>query len=123
MDPMSPRLRNGWVLGSLVLLAALLLAFVPFTRGEDGGRVCIAALRAWDSGPPEPSAEDREALAAPIIAGEPLTDPGALRAARYEEWRAGPGACRDPSRQRVVIALVILVAGAGFVAVVRRLAG
>src|SRR5687767_10918873 len=51
-----PRLRDGWVVASLALLAALLLTFVPFTRGDWGTRLCVAGLDAWDASPPVPSA-------------------------------------------------------------------
>lgn len=117
----SPRLRDGWVLGSLALLAALLLVFVPFTRGDWGTRVCVPVINAWDASPPEPSVTDRAAFAAPQAPGVFDTSPAFERVVRYEEWRAGPGACRADSRGRLGAAVGALGAGAAAIVLVRRL--
>ena len=118
-----PRLRDGWVVASLALLAALLLTFVPFTRGDGGTRVCVAGLDAWDTSPPEPSAADRAAFEAPIVPGQLETSPAILRVVRYEEWRAGPGACRADARRRLGWAAATLGTGAVLVVVVRKITG
>jgi hypothetical protein len=116
-----PALRDGWVLLSLAVLAALLLAFVPFARGDGGTRVCVAAVNAWQTGPRAPSAADRAAYAAPIVPGEPMS-PEVRRVATYEEWRDGPGACRDDSRRRLAHAARALGIGLAIATLVRRLA-